>query len=112
MANDQKSGAGAGGDGSFLGGAAKFNQAGNNAPMAGEKVAEANERAPFGGPRVWLGTIVILVALVLLYAVYGDHIPGVSQRAATAAQFPQRIVRMPIPMLLHRPLNSHLNVLA
>ncbi len=80
MANDQKSGAGAGGDGSFLGGAAKFNQAGNNAPMAGEKVAEANERAPFGGPRVWLGTIVILVALVLLYAVYGDHIPGVSQK--------------------------------
>jgi hypothetical protein len=67
--------------GSFLGkGDLKFNAAGDNAPMPGEKVAETPRRPLFGGPRVWIGVVVIVVAMVLLFVLYETH-PGESTTA-------------------------------
>ncbi len=61
----------------FLGGGPRFNQAGNNTPMPGEKRAEAPPPLPFGGPRVWAGTAVVIVLLLVLFLVYGKGLAGV-----------------------------------
>jgi len=81
MANDDKKS-----EGSFLGGAGlKFNTAGNNAPLPGEKVSETPPPPPFGGPKVWAGIFVIIVAAIALFFVvyqqqnlesHGSHRPG------------------------------------
>lgn len=63
-------------DSGFLGGGPRFNQAGNNAPMPGEKVADAPPPAPFGGPRVWLGIVVVIVLIVAMYVIFGNNLPG------------------------------------
>jgi hypothetical protein len=64
-------------DSSFLGGGPKFNQAGMNAPLPGEKTAEAAERPPFGGPRVWLGFIVVVVLIAVLWVYYANGPGGI-----------------------------------
>jgi hypothetical protein len=73
----------------FLGGGPKFNQAGNNAPMPGEKKAETPPPPPFGGPKVWTGVAVLIVLMVVLFFIYGNGIwgtqntgtrPGISPR--------------------------------
>ena len=61
----------------FLGGGPKFNQAGNNAPLPGEKKAETPPPPPFGGPRVWLGSAVLVVLLLILYLLWGNGLMGV-----------------------------------
>src|SRR5579884_2885934 len=64
-------------DKSFLGGGPRFNQAGENAPMPGEKVADAVvSPLPFGGPRVWIGVLVVLVLIGVLWFVFGGGVPG------------------------------------
>jgi hypothetical protein len=60
----------------FLGGGPKFNQAGLNTPMAGEKTADVPPPPPFGGPRVWIATVVIICVLILLYVQFGDNMLG------------------------------------
>jgi len=61
-------------NGSFLGkGDLKFNQAGNNAPLPGEKNAETPPPPLFGGPRIWVGIIVLIIAMSILFAVYSEH---------------------------------------
>ena len=76
MANQSKQSGG-----SFLGkGELKFNTAGDNAPMPGEKLAETPPPPFFGGPRVWIGVLVIVVAMVLLFMIYDTH-PGVATHA-------------------------------
>jgi hypothetical protein len=64
-------------DDAFLGGGPKFNKAGDNVPLPGEKTAVVVEsRVPFGGPRVWIATLVIVCLCVALYFI-GDHVWGV-----------------------------------
>ena len=64
-------------DGSFLGGGPKFNQAGDNKPMAGEKVADVVVNPlPFGGPKVWIGVLVVVVLLGVLWIIFGGDLPG------------------------------------
>ena len=65
--------------GSFLGGGPKFNQAGQNAPLPGEKVAATVPPAPLGGPRVWAGVAVVIVLIGALWLVYGGGLAGVRQ---------------------------------
>lgn len=61
-------------DGSFLGkGDLKFNTAGDNAPMPGEHVAQTPPPPLFGGPRVWIGVLVIVIAMGLLFVIYDSH---------------------------------------
>jgi hypothetical protein len=79
-------------EGSFLGkGDLKFNTAGDNAPMPGEKVAETPPPPLFGGPRVWIGVAVIVVAMLLLFVIYSAH-PGAittnGQHSGVAAEAP------------------------
>jgi hypothetical protein len=63
--------------GAFLGGGPKFNQAGDNKPMAGEKVSDAVVNPlPFGGPRIWIGTLIVLVLLGTLWMIFGGGLPG------------------------------------
>jgi hypothetical protein len=74
---------------SFLGGGPKFNRAGDNVPLPGEKLADVKAPLPFGGPRIWAGVAVVLALIVLLYVVYGNplseqrksHGGGISSRA-------------------------------
>jgi hypothetical protein len=75
----------------FLGGGPKFNQAGNNAPLPGEKRAETPPPPPFGGPRMWIGGAVLLALLLGLYLVYGGGLMGtrhVGGRGGTSASTP------------------------
>jgi hypothetical protein len=61
---------------SFLGGAGmKFNTAGQNAPLPGEKVADTPAPPLFGGPRVWAGTVAVIVAMIALWCVYLQQNP-------------------------------------
>ncbi|HEY3331507.1 MAG TPA: hypothetical protein VGK19_15865 [Capsulimonadaceae bacterium] len=61
-------------NGSFLGkGELKFNQAGDNAPMPGETVAETPPQPWMGGPKVWIGVVVIIVAMSILFVIYSQH---------------------------------------
>src|SRR5579872_5388047 len=65
------------GGGSFLGGGPKFNQAGDNKPMPGEKVSDAViNPLPFGGPRIWIGALVVIVLLAVLWILFGNGIIG------------------------------------
>ncbi|MDR3707891.1 MAG: hypothetical protein P4L33_06305 [Capsulimonadaceae bacterium] len=79
-------------DGSFLGkGELKFNQAGNNAPLPGEKIADAAPALLFGGPKRWAGIAIIIVALILLFAVYSAHngsMTAASHRQGVAPEAP------------------------
>jgi hypothetical protein len=59
----------------FLGGGPKFNQAGNNTPMPGEKKAETPPPPPFGGPKVWVGVAVLVVLIAVMFFVYGSVNP-------------------------------------
>jgi hypothetical protein len=52
---------------SFLGGGPKFNQAGLNSPLPGEKTADAAPVLPFGGPRVWIGAVVIIALVFFMW---------------------------------------------
>jgi hypothetical protein len=61
----------------FLGGGPKFNQAGNNTPMPGEKRADTPPPPPFGGPRVWFGGAVLVLLVLVLYLVWGNGLMGV-----------------------------------
>jgi hypothetical protein len=61
----------------FLGGGPRFNQAGNNKPLPGEKSVETPPPPPFGGPRVWTGIVVVLALLLLLFFIYGQGLAGV-----------------------------------
>jgi len=65
MANDKKTN-----DGSFLGGAGKFNIAGHNAPLPGESVSDVKPPPPFGGPKVWFSAIAIVIVLAVLFFFY------------------------------------------
>ncbi len=58
---------------SFLGGGAKFNQAGYNTPLPGEKVAEVTPQAQT--KRIWLGAVLAVVLIAALYILY-IHQPG------------------------------------
>lgn len=60
----------------FLGGGPRFNQAGNNAPLPGEKVADADTPAPFGGPKVWIGVVVVILLIGILWMIFGNGLPG------------------------------------
>ena len=70
----------------FLGGGPRFNQAGENTPMPGEKIAAEAPRLPFGGPRVWVGVLVVLVMIAALFAVYGNGLLGVSHKGGNVSQ--------------------------
>jgi hypothetical protein len=65
---------------SFLGGGPKFNQAGLNTPLPGEKTAEADKVALFGGPRVWIGAVVIIALVAFLWIYVGDGLSGTAPR--------------------------------
>ena len=58
---------------SFLGGGPKFNQAGFNAPLPGEKVADVVPQAQT--KRIWIGAILAVVLIATLYVLY-IHQPG------------------------------------
>jgi len=61
----------------FLGGGPRFNQAGNNTPLPGEKRAETPPPPFFGGPRVWSAVGIVIVLLVVLFIIYGNGLLGV-----------------------------------
>jgi len=65
MANDSKFDSG-----SFLGGAGKFNKAGDNVPLPGEAVSDVPAPLPFGGPKIWISTLVIIALLTGLFFFY------------------------------------------
>ena len=60
----------------FLGGGLNFNQAGLNTPLPGEKTADAKPPLPFGGPRVWLGTIVVILLIAFIWMFYAQGPAG------------------------------------
>lgn len=74
--------------GTFLGGGPKFNQAGNNTPLPGERTAEGKPAPPFGGPRVWVGTLVVLVLIGVLWFVYGNGLMGVGHKGSNHVASP------------------------
>src|SRR5665213_628207 len=84
MAKDFKSD-----DGSFLGGAGKFNSSGNNVPMPGEKVADVPTPPPFGGPKIWISTVLIVAALAGLFMFYEVNGPTRSHHGPNAGVDPR-----------------------
>jgi predicted metalloprotease len=69
------------GDSSFLGGGPKFNQAGFNTPMPGERTADAAPGPKYGGPRLWAGVVIAVILIVVLWLVYANGPGGVETRA-------------------------------
>jgi|SRR5579875_2864525 len=67
-------------DAPFLGGGPKFNQAGLNTPMPGERTADVPPPPPFGGPRVWAGVVIVVVLIAVLWFVYGSGQDGLRSR--------------------------------
>ncbi len=73
----------------FLGGGPKFNKAGDNTPMPGEKVADEKPRPPFGGPRVLIGALLVIVLVAAMWIVYGNGLVGVTHHGSTGGLSPE-----------------------
>lgn len=71
--------------GGFLGGAGRFNDAGENVPMPGETVSEVPPPPPFGGPRVWVSILVVIAMMAGLFMFYEKHSPTQSNTNCTSS---------------------------